>query len=458
MRFLGRFCLRKPVAISLCALLLAFFPFSALSQTRPPNDDLTNATVLIGTDITFNGSVTGATMEVGSYGSEGSYYSNLGGQGEGPGYPPLGSIWWSWKAPITTVLNLQVNPFLRPGYSDALNIFLATNGLTAPNGLRPEYWLGGVLLEGGSSAQWLSFPVTAGSNYLIELIGVTSNIYTFQLRATNAPVILKHPVSQTVYSNASAVFYVESASYTPRTFQWFLNGTNLNGETGPILALNHIDSTTEGNYSVLVNNAEGSVLSDSAVLAISSSNIPPVLHAVGQTSNLITFHLFGELGRAYRIESSTNLVDWQFEKSFPQIPKVDPEYSTQSGNTHLNRAHPESLVFATNLPLAVTVSNDAPQKFYRASIYQAATPEAEICLNNLKQILIAKQLWRRETRPSTFAFPTLSNILPYLSHVTNIFCPNDIYQSFNSSYSLEALRNYPECTVNPDHHALEGFP
>ena len=83
-----------------------------------------------------------------------------------------------------------------------------------------------------SSREPCRFRSRESSTYQIQLIGNTSANYNFHLLATNTPVIVKQPRSQTVYSNASALFYVvcSGAGQTNFTFQWFVNGTNLPGE------------------------------------------------------------------------------------------------------------------------------------------------------------------------------------------------------------------------------------
>jgi hypothetical protein len=431
--------MRKSVSIWLLGLLITISAsFTAYSQTPPPNDNLTNATLLTGTDVTFTGTVAGATIE-----------NKTNWDGDIFNYP-TGSIWWSWRAPATMVLNIElaqtqfanspVNAF------DFVNVYSYSNGIKSPAGL-PESSLG-TLFPVPPYLGCVSVPVTAGSNYLIELVGNNANVtHTYRLIATNTPLILKQPVPRTVYSNGSAFFYVACGGLQPLSYQWFFNGTNLPGQTFPILSFNNISVSNVGSYSVLVSNVSGSTMSAPAVLAISTSNIPPVLRPVKLQSNLLTFSLTGELGRAYLVQSSTNLADWVPENSFPQAPPTSAQ--PWLGN----------YVFTTNSPLMLTVTNNSASKYYRAYIYKTGDPASEICINNLQMIHIAKFLWAHDNDAIPTAYPADSSLEPYLPNFTNIFCPEDSppagspdpYAYFDTSYAIRPLTQAPQCLINPAH-------
>ena len=403
---------------------------NAFSQTPPPNDNLTNATVLIGTDITFSGSLVGATLE----GTEGA---NLNSD-----YGTLNaSVWWSWTAPVSTVLNLEITS----GFSDVVSIYAATNGTTSPAGLLPS--LTNDYVSFGVPHFVVSTPVSAGTNYRIQLIGTSTNQYTFHLIATNTPLIYRQPVSQTVSSNASIMFYVESCGL-PRTYQWFLNGTNLLGETAPIFALNHIDSTVAGSYTVVVTNAGGSVTSAPAILAVSTSNGAPRLRLISRQGSILTFSVDGEFGRGYRIESSSDLVHWSPENIFLyQVPYA----STSIGY--------DNIVFSSNSSLQLTLTNASSRYYYRAIVYPGPDNHTAICINNLAQINIAKRFWQEDTRPYyVWLTPTMNALAPYLPHFSSIYCPVDEAEGFPTSYNIGNLATTPTCQIVPVTHYLEMIP
>ncbi|MFN7138542.1 MAG: immunoglobulin domain-containing protein, partial [Limisphaerales bacterium] len=81
------------------------------------------------------------------------------------------------------------------------------------------------------------------------------------------PVITTQPVSQTVNSGGSAAFIV-AATNNVTSYQWRKNGQNIVGATGTTLFLPYVTGADAGEYTVVVGNGVGSVISQTAVLAI----------------------------------------------------------------------------------------------------------------------------------------------------------------------------------------------
>lgn len=74
-------------------------------------------------------------------------------------------------------------------------------------------------------------------------------------------------------SNGVAQFSVLAAGVGPLSYQWKKDGFLMEGETGPILFVNNVDLSSQGLYSVIVTDANGSAESLPARLAVL---IPPV--------------------------------------------------------------------------------------------------------------------------------------------------------------------------------------
>jgi hypothetical protein len=83
------------------------------------------------------------------------------------------------------------------------------------------------------------------------------------------PVITVQPTNETVLLNSTAVFSV-TAPYNGSTlyYQWFKNGSNILGATLTSLTITNAQMTDQGVYSVIVNNAGGSVTSSNATLNV----------------------------------------------------------------------------------------------------------------------------------------------------------------------------------------------
>jgi hypothetical protein len=119
----------------------------------------------------------------------------------------------------------------------------------------------------------------------VHQAGPTSSDVSFALELLaerlSAPVIVAPPTNQIVSLGSTANFAVSALGTLPLRYQWLFNGTNvLLGKTNSLLVLSNVTTELEGNYSVLVSNALGSVLSPEAALFVSLSNSPPAVTLV----------------------------------------------------------------------------------------------------------------------------------------------------------------------------------
>ena len=117
---------------------------------------------------------------------------------------------------------------------------------------------------------------------------VTSAVATLTVQA--APQITTQPQSQTVGAGSNVLFTVVATGAPAPTYQWRWNGANILGATASSYLRKNAQSADAGNYSVLVANSVGSVLSSNALLTV---NGPPSITAqplpqavnVGGTAN-----------------------------------------------------------------------------------------------------------------------------------------------------------------------------
>ena len=82
------------------------------------------------------------------------------------------------------------------------------------------------------------------------------------------PFIATEPQPATVVRDLSAQFSVTAGGTAPFQYQWRFNGGNLPGATNRILMIDPVRTNDAGFYSVLINNAAGSVLSTNASLTV----------------------------------------------------------------------------------------------------------------------------------------------------------------------------------------------
>lgn len=95
-----------------------------------------------------------------------------------------------------------------------------------------------------------------------------------------APVITTQPATITTNLGSTVTFGVNSSGFPRSTFQWYFNGTPIDGATSGSYPLVNITDANAGTYSVLVSNAMGNVTSSNASLLI----LPSIF---SQSSDLI---------------------------------------------------------------------------------------------------------------------------------------------------------------------------
>lgn len=101
---------------------------------------------------------------------------------------------------------------------------------------------------------------------------------------TYPPVITTQPFGRTVVAGTSATFNVIAGGSSPLTYQWRLESTNIVGATSNSFTIADVQATNTGNYSVLVSNAYGSVISADALLAL---GVGPAITTQPQSQRVI---------------------------------------------------------------------------------------------------------------------------------------------------------------------------
>src|SRR5213078_4145534 len=84
-----------------------------------------------------------------------------------------------------------------------------------------------------------------------------------------APTIITQPTNTTVYFGQTARLSVSAFGPGTIMYQWNHFGTNLPGETGPVLTIPNVQTNngTTGGYTVGITNEYGGVLSSNAVVS-----------------------------------------------------------------------------------------------------------------------------------------------------------------------------------------------
>jgi hypothetical protein len=441
------------IITSMCAVNLA-------AQAAPANDDYEARTQLIGDSIVFAGTTVGATVQT-------NEIKPISWQDDVI-WP---TVWWSWTAaasgPVSVDLVNYSDDRVRSwaGYVAVWEHVDWTNR-TGENhyGVRTDV----------CGRHYFLFTAVAGTTYDIQASVAPYGMFTLRLVQTNGPTILAPPHDRLMSPGGSAFLGVVAGGSGPLTYQWRLNGANIPQQTWPILSLDKITETMAGTYTVVVSNATSSVESPPAYVSLRTNNVHPVLTAVGiNPDSTFSFAMNGEPLTSYRVESSTNLVDWRSEESFHLPLPYNIRRNSQGRETAYSSVIRNDTI-ANVFSLAVNQQNT----FFRVTRYApnfdpttdpAGTPAmSETCVNNLRKIRFAKELWENRDlgdywglHDSNFDAPSWTDLTNFMDKVA---CPyltddpsSDPY-SMDASYSIDSVDRYPFCKMDAFDHELEEPP
>ena len=88
------------------------------------------------------------------------------------------------------------------------------------------------------------------------------------LRVDVPVLILAHPRSQRIFAGSNATFTVSAYSSTPVTYQWRKNGDDIPGATSATLMLTNVSGADNGDYTVVVTDAQASLISEPGNLLV----------------------------------------------------------------------------------------------------------------------------------------------------------------------------------------------
>ncbi|MSU59477.1 MAG: hypothetical protein EXS35_15120 [Pedosphaera sp.] len=188
---------------------------------------------------------------------------------------------------------------------------VAGSGVPAPG---YQWRFAGTNIGGATASSYTRANVQTNhtGNYSVVLtnIGgaVTSSVVT--LTVNIPPTISIQPLDVAVKLTSNATFTVTASGTPAPGYQWRFNAAPIGGATASSYTRANVQTNAAGNYSVLVTNAAGSLLSSNALLSL----IPPVPAQFQSTTlqpdQTLQLAISGEPGATYVIESSTNLTDW----------------------------------------------------------------------------------------------------------------------------------------------------
>jgi hypothetical protein len=133
----------------------------------------------------------------------------------------------------------------------------------------------GVDISGATDAT-LSFPSLSASDAAAYTVVVTAGcgaVTSSSALVTVQPStqITAQPVAATVCAGSAANFSVTASGTAPFTYQWFLNGTAIDGASASVYSIASASAGVAGQYSVVVNGSCGSATSNNALLTVNEA-------------------------------------------------------------------------------------------------------------------------------------------------------------------------------------------
>jgi hypothetical protein len=113
-------------------------------------------------------------------------------------------------------------------------------------------------------------------------------------------IISQQPQDTTVCQNGTAIFSVTASGAPTITYQWYHNGSVIQGATQDTLTLNTVQESDEGSYYCLLTNPYGPVSSNTATLTVIVVDPPPINgpHIVPENS-IATYWVYPTTGSTY---------------------------------------------------------------------------------------------------------------------------------------------------------------
>ena len=114
--------------------------------------------------------------------------------------------------------------------------------------------------------------VRLSNNANISVVLADGVRFTYVGPLNTLPVITAQPTNLTVKVTSNAIFFVTATGLPAPTYQWLFNNASLVNATNSTYTRFNSQTNDAGNYSVIVSNAAGSVISSNALLTV----LPPV--------------------------------------------------------------------------------------------------------------------------------------------------------------------------------------
>lgn len=153
-------------------------------------------------------------------------------------------------------------------------------------------------------------PGDAGAYSVVVANALGAVTSTAAILTLPLPTITGQPTSQAAVVGGSVTFLVEAEGQSQLSYQWRAKGVDLLGQTNASLTVAPVKASDFTNYTVLVSDAEGSVMSVGAAL---TPAVSPTVSSFRRSFDAVMFDIPTEQGPTYVVEYKLNLGEavWQ---------------------------------------------------------------------------------------------------------------------------------------------------
>src|SRR5262249_30217008 len=121
--------------------------------------------------------------------------------------------------------------------------------------------------------EWGLGILPGGLSNIVAVATGTSHIVA--IVQDGSPGFVRQPAAQTPFRGSTFYLNAAAVGVPPLKYQWLFNGTELPGETNLFLRLADVQPSKNGDYSVIVSNSYGRIISSSTTLT--TITCPPII-------------------------------------------------------------------------------------------------------------------------------------------------------------------------------------
>ncbi|MGV3755130.1 MAG: immunoglobulin domain-containing protein [Verrucomicrobiota bacterium] len=220
-----------------------------------------------------------------------------------------------------TIITEPTNASVLLGASTNLKVIASS-----PFPMTYQWYLNNSLLEGKTEATLPLInvqPAQAG-NYTAVVIsnGKTKTSQAAVLTVLIAPQVTLSPASVRRITGKVLDLHAAATGVPSPTYEWYRGDILLTGRTGATLTLSQLALTDSGNYTVKAINSVGSAVSNPAKVVITKGIFSTPDSSITHESlknNGFPLHVEVEIRRSYRIEYTTDMINWTTLVSYPMV-------------------------------------------------------------------------------------------------------------------------------------------